>query len=197
MKKSPDAEEYLIKKQRLKKLMLLEDTGEIDLLFSDETGFNLTPYIPYGGQPLGEQLTIRSSKDRVCNLLGFLSRKGSLQVYSTAQSINSDFIIECLDEISLKIRKPTVVLMDNAPWHRSKKVKAMEQQWNDKQMYLFFLPTYSPHLNMIEILWKKIKYEWLKAEDYLSAKSLKEAIHHIILNYDDEFSINFSMNFFA
>ena len=53
--------------------MELEDVGKIDLLFSDETGFNLTPYIPYGWQPVGEQITIRSAKDRVCNLYGLLS----------------------------------------------------------------------------------------------------------------------------
>jgi len=177
--------------------MRLEDSNQIDLLFCDETGFNLVPYIPYGWQPIGEQLTIRSAKDRVCNLLGFLSRKGTLQVYSTPQNINSDFVIECLDEICSTIQNHTVVVMDNAPWHCSAKVKNKEVQWNDKGLYLFFLPTYSPQLNMIEILWRKIKYRWLKAEDYLSAKSLKKAIHYIINKYDDEFSINFSMNFFA
>ena len=88
--------------------MELEDVGKIDLLFSDETGFNLTPYIPYGWQPVGEQITIRSAKDRVCNLYGLLSRKGSLQVWSTPQSINSDFIIECLDELVDQIQRPTV-----------------------------------------------------------------------------------------
>ncbi len=178
--------------------MELEDVGKIDLLFSDETGFNLTPYIPYGWQPVREQITIRSAKDRVCNLYGLLSRKGSLQVWSTPQSINSDFIIECLDELVDQIQRPTVVVLDNAPWHISAKVKQKEEVWNDKDLYLFFLPTYSPHLNLIEMLWRKIKYyEWLKAEDYLSAKALKDALYYIITKYDDEFSINISMNFFA
>lgn len=136
--------------------MNLEDKGIIELLFSDETGFNLTPYIPYGWQPIGEQLTIRSSKDRVCNLLGFLSRKGSLSVWSTAQNINSDFVIECINEIADKIIKPTVVVLDNALWHRSAKMKNMENQWNEKGLFLFFLPTYSPHLNLIEILWRRL-----------------------------------------
>jgi transposase len=102
-----------------------------------------------------------------------------------------------LDELSSKIKNPTVIVMDNAPWHRAAKVRSKEQQWNEKGLFLFFLPTYSPHLNLIEILWREIKYRWLKAEDYLSAKSLKEAIHYIITKYDDEFSINFSMNLFS
>jgi len=177
--------------------MRLEDVGMIDLLFADETGFNLVPYIPYGWQPIGEQITVRSAKDHVCNLLGLLSRKGTLKVWSTAQSINSDFVIECLDELAEHLKRPTVIVIDNAPWHVSAKVKGREKQWNEKDLYLFFLPTYSPHLNLIELFWRKIKYEWLKAEHYLSAKQLKEALYYIIKKYDDEFSINFSKNFFA
>lgn len=177
--------------------MVLEDKGMIDLMFADETGFNLVPYIPYGWQPVGKQVTIRSAKDHVCNVLGFLTRKGALKVWSTPQSINSDFVIGCIDELADQIDRTTVVVLDNAPWHASAKVKDKEKEWNEKDLYLFFLPTYSPHLNLIELLWRKIKYEWLKAEDYLSAKNLKEAIYYIINKYDDEFSINISMNFFA
>ena len=177
--------------------MKLEDTGLIDLLFADETGFNLVPYIPYGWQPIGEQWTIRSSRDRVCNLLGLLSRKGHLKVWSTPKNINSTFVIECLEELANNIERPTVIALDNAPWHASNQVKMKIEQWNEKGLYLFFLPVYSPHLNLIEILWRKIKYKWLRAEDYLSAKNLKEAIYNIIKKYDDEFSINFSKNFFS
>jgi len=177
--------------------MKLEDIGVIDLLFSDETGFNLTPSIPYGWQPIGEQLTIRSAKDHVCNWYGLLSRKGSLLTWSTPQNINSDFIIECLDELVAQIQRPTVVVLDNAPWHISKKVRSKEKKWNENDLYLFFLPVYSPNLNLIEMLWRKIKYEWLKADDYLSAKTLKKALHRIVTQYDEEFSVNFSMSFFT
>jgi len=175
--------------------MKLEDQGIIDLFFSDETGFNLTPSIPYGWQPIGQRLTIRACKDHVCNLYGLLSRKGKLITYATASTIDS--IISCLDEIALRIQRPTVIVLDNAPWHRSEKIKNKEQQWNDKNLYLLYLPTYSPQLNLIETLWRKIKYEWLKPEDYLSTKNLKDAIYNIIRNYDNLFSINISKNFFS
>lgn len=167
------------------------------MYFTDECGFNLIPSIPYGWQPIGEQLTIRSSKDRVTNLFGLLTRKGKLKVYSTSQSINSDFIIECIDEVATTISKETVLVMDNAPWHKSQKVLDKQKEWNEKNLYLFFLPIYSPHLNLIETLWRKIKYEWLKAKDYESAKKLREAIFNIIRKYDDDFCINFSMNFLS
>ena len=179
----------------MNKLLSLEDQGVIDLLFIDECGFSLTPNIPYGWQPIGKQLSIRSSKDRVSNLFGLLSRKGKLMTYSTIKSINSQFIIECIDEVVLRAKRPTVLVLDNAPWHKSEVLLSKQKEWNEKNVYLFFLPTYSPHLNLIETLWRKIKYEWLNAKDYLSSKTLKEAIFNIIKNYDDEFCINFSKNF--
>lgn len=70
-----------------------------------------------------------------------------------------------------------------------------QKEWEQKNLFIFFLPTYSPHLNLMEILWRKIKYECLRPEHYESAETLKNAIFHIIRKYDDEFSINFSKNF--
>lgn len=176
-------------------MYLLEQQDSIDLFFSDECAFNLTPSIPYGWQPIGEQLTIRSAKDRATNLFGLLSVTGKLKVYSTLENVNSNFIIECIDEIAETITRPTVIVLDNAPWHKAQAVLNKQEEWNEIDLYLFFLPVYSPHLNPIETLWRKIKYEWLKATDYESSGLLREAIHYIIRKYDDEFCISFSMNF--
>jgi transposase len=56
-------------------------------------------------------------------------------------------------------------------------------------LYFFYLPPYSPHLNLIETFWRKVRYEWLRPKDYLSAKTLKDALWKIIAKYGDEFSI--------
>lgn len=172
-----------------------EQQGQLDLFFTDECGFNLTPSIPYGWQPIGTQRCIRSAKDLVTNVFGLMSRNGKLQVFSTPQTINSDFILECVDQIAQSIQKPTVLVMDNAPWHRAEKIIQKCREWEDKELYVFFLPKYAPHLNLIETLWRKIKYEWLKPEDYLSAATLLEALFNIIRSYDHQFCINFSNNF--
>lgn len=176
--------------------MALEQNNLIDLFFTDECGFSLIPNIPYGWQPIGKQLAIKSAKQKVTNLFGLLSCKGKLKAYATMQNINSDFIIECIDEIALKLEKPTVLVMDNAPWHKSEKVLKRQRHWAEKNLYLFFLPKYSPHLNLIETLWRKIKYEWLRPHHYLDASTLRQAVFDIIRNYDNQFSINFSKNFF-
>ena len=118
-------------------------------------------------------------------------------VYFSSKSINHQFVIECIDEVVAKVERPTVIVLDNAPWHKAVNLLQRQTKWMQQDVYLFFLPTYSPHLNLIEILWRKIKYEWLKAEDYLSAQLLKAAIFNIVKNYDYEFCINFSKNFYS
>ena len=123
-----------------------------------------------------------------------MSRLGKLKTYATPNHPNSDFIIDCLDEVALSIEKPTVIVLDNAPWHKSEKMIKRMKVWEEKELFIFFLPVYSPHLNLIETLWRKIKYEWLKPQDYLSPETLKNAIFNIIRNYDDLFCINFSKN---
>ncbi|WP_299455289.1 IS630 family transposase [uncultured Microscilla sp.] len=164
------------KKEELQALVLLEEKGAIDLLFGDESSFNLTPCVPYGWQPVGEQRVIKSAKDHVVNLFGMLSRKGKLITYATRQNINSDFIIECLDEIALRINKPTVIVLDNASWHKANRVIERQKVWAEKNLFLFFLPTYSPHLNLVETLWRKIKYEWLKPQDYFTTDTLRNGV---------------------
>jgi transposase len=60
-----------------------------------------------------------------------------------------------------------------------------------KKSILIFLPKYSPHLNLIEILWRKMKQELLHPRDYESVKALEDAIFNIIRKYGDEYCINF------
>lgn len=64
-------------------------------------------------------------------------------------------------------------------------------RWEQMQMSIFFLPTYSPHLNPIEILWRFCKYQWLCKENYKTWTKLKKAILDIFKNFGAQYSINF------
>ncbi|WP_051786315.1 transposase [Endozoicomonas numazuensis] len=53
----------------------------------------------------------------------------------------------------------TVVFVDNASIHTSHKFRAKGADWMiEKKLIVCFLPTYLPELNLIEILWRKLKY---------------------------------------
>lgn len=145
--------------------------------------------------PQGEQRSIRSCKGLAANVFGLLSRFGKLKVYTTQGTIDSTFVIACINEVVQDLKRPMVLVMDNASWHTSKAMTKKRKKWEQKDLYIFFLPTYSPHLNLIETLWRKIKYEWLKPRDYLSAQNMRKALSNIVKMYDNEYCINFSKNF--
>ncbi len=63
-------------------------------------------------------------------------------------------------------------MLDNAPLHHAKQVKARHAIWQERGLFVVYLPAYSPHLNIVQILWRKLKYEWLRAQDYTDPPTL-------------------------
>ena len=169
--------------------------GDIDLRFADESNFSMTPNVPYGWLPKGKQTGIRSDPKRVLNIFALLSPGLQLSSFPTKGTINAEYIINCIENFSTTTDKLTVIVMDNAPWHKAKIIEQKLEQWQNQGIFIFYLPTYSPHLNLIEILWRKMKYEWLRPQDFTSPQILHDAIINILRNFGKDFSINFSMNF--
>ena len=199
MKKQATQEDLDDKLPRLKALYQLQLKGLIDLFFADETGFNLTPNIPYGWQKIGEQISFTTQRKQVQNTFGLLNvQTKALHTYSTKekQMVNTQFVCQSIDDFAKKICKPTVIILDNAPWHTSEEFMRNISKWNDEKLYIFHLPKYSPHLNLIETLWRQIKYKWLRPKDYNSKTALKKRIKFIFSNFGNLFDIKFSMNFF-
>ena len=154
----------------------------------------MTPNVPYGWLPQGKQTGIPSDPKRVLNVFALMNLGLSLCSYPTKGSINADYIIGCIDDFATTVEKLTVIVLDNAPWHRAQAVQDKLEQWEEQGVFIFYLPTYSPHLNPIEILWRKMKYEWLKPAHYLCPKQLETAILKILGTFGTAFSIDFSMN---
>ena len=191
MKPLQDPDEYEQKRLTLLTLLILAQAGYIELYFGDESGFSLMPTVPYGWIKKGKQACILSQHSGRINVFGLLSATGKLNSYHKQESLNSAFIIECLTEFAQSLQRPTVVVLDNAPLHTSAAFKAKQVEWEQKGLYLFFLPKYSPHLNRIERLWKQIKHGWLKAQDYLSLEHLRQALSNILTGFGTAFTLDF------
>lgn len=174
-------------------LITLWILGYIDLYFADESGFTLQPYLPYAWQKKKQtQRIFARNRNKRLNVLGLMSLSGSLTVYHSEQALNGEFVKNSLDDFSKKAHsKPYVIVMDNGPIHRAKVVTEQFDNWEEKNMYIFFLPKYSPHLNPIEILWRFCKYHWLHKEHYKSWATLKKAILAIFKEYGSKYCINF------
>lgn len=82
-------------------------------------------------------------------------------------------------------------MLDNANIHRSALFRRKALKWRAQHLYVAFLPTYSPELDLIEIFWRKIKYEWLPLTAYQSLQSLCDHVQEVLSGYGEKYRINF------
>jgi transposase len=179
VKGKPDAELYEVRREALSLLEAQSRAGNIDLYYGDETNISEEGYVPYGWQFEDEQVAIEVTKGRSINCFGLLSRSNDFIYKTQEKNIDADFIIQTLDAFSLSLSKPTVVVLDNARVHTARKVKQLFQIWQRRGLYIFYLPPYSPHLNIIERLWKELKEGWIKPADYQNPDTLFYAVNQI------------------
>ena len=113
------------------------ELGNIELYYADETQFSQQGYVPYGWQFDDEEVAIEVCKGKSINCFALLSRTNQFIYKMTERNINSDFVIEILDHLSLHINKFTFVVLDNARIHTARKVKQLFEIGN-KEVCLFF-----------------------------------------------------------
>jgi transposase len=190
--KQPVSADYERKRSALEILKDLDAVGSIALYYMDETGFTLVPPIPYAWQAVGETLGIPSQRSSSLNVLGFMHRQGKLESYVSEQSITSDVVVACIETFFPKVNKPTVIVIDQASIHTGQMVWQMRDEWAQRDLYLFDLPTYSPELNLIEIVWRFMKYEWIDITVYKSWKSLVNHVEEMLIGFGKDFVINFA-----
>ena len=182
-KGQPDPDEYEQAKEDVEELKRMACDGEFDLYYFDESGVSLDPCVPYAWQDSGRAgtLGIPASRSKRINILGFMDWTGKkLTSFEYEGSVNSDVIIDVMDEFCESLNNPAVVVVDNASIHKSKAVTARMEQWERQGLTFYFLSKYSPELNLIEILWRKIKYEWIPNSAYQSMDLLRSAISYIL-----------------
>jgi len=85
-----------------------------------------------------------------------------------------------------------VVVLDNASVHTAAKVKKQLENWQQRGLFLFYLPAYSPHLNLAERLWRELKARWLRPQDYLTTDNLFYAVKMALAAVGRDLFINFS-----
>lgn len=190
--KRPSSAEYERKCAALEVLKRLDAAGVIKLYYLDETGFTLEPPVPYAWQAIGTPLEIPSQRSKRLNVLGVMHRQQGLESYVSEQSVTSDVVAACIEAFFPRVELPTVIVMDQASIHTGQQVKERRQEWAQRGLYLFDLPPYSPELNLIEIAWRFMKYEWFDINAYQSWESLKNHVEEMLVRFGDKFVINFA-----
>jgi len=84
--------------------------------------------------------------------------------------------------------KKLMIILDNGPIHKSKKVKIFVQkhQWVD----LFFLPPYSPEYNPIERLWHWMKQKIYGCKSFAKVEDLIQQVRKLIWHYHENRTVS-------
>jgi len=77
--------------------------------------------------------------------------------YIVAPKCNTVWTNEFLNVLSDTYKNDYLLVpTDNASWHKSKKLKVPDN------IYLFYLPAYTPEINPIEQIWKEVRKDGFK-----------------------------------
>lgn len=191
-KGNPSPQLYAYKTEKLQELVQQEKDGLIDLYYGDESHICTEGYVPYGWQFRGEDVYIPSERGLRLNIFGMIDRNNRYEGFSTTENMTADKVADFLDRLSLRLRRNTFVVLDNASVHRCKLMRELRPIWEKRGLFLFFLPPYSPHLNIAETLWRILKGKWLRPVDYCSTDSLLYATDRALAALGSELNINFT-----
>lgn len=168
------------------------EQGHIDLFYGDETTVSEQGYVPYGWQFKEEPVSIPSHHGKKRSYFGLLARDNRFRYHAFSRSVTAAEVIDCLDRLAADQAKPTVVVLDNASIHRSQQFRACLDRWQKRNLYIYYLPPYSPHYNIIERLWKEVKEGWLRPQDYETADRLFYAANRAFAAVGREIKLAFS-----
>ncbi|WNB77603.1 transposase [Methylomonas koyamae] len=115
---------------------------------------------------VGETHAVISKRSQRLNVIGALLSSGRLMLAKLQRSVNGLWFFGFLMALIERIKKPMAGILDNASIYTA---KALEPYWDllkEKGMRFYFLPPYSPELNRIEMVWQKMKYEWLPFQSF-------------------------------
>lgn len=145
--------------------LLIPQYGSDNIIYMDESGFEADVRRDSGWAPRGQKIygDVKGSKNPRTNLIMAQRRKSKrwLAPILFDGSCEGNTVLWWLENHLLKeLDVPSVIVMDNAPFHPKNKIKALLKQHGHK---LLCLPTYSPDFNPIENSFGAMKTNWKNA----------------------------------
>ena len=171
---------------------VLGGKSAFDLWYYDEAGVTLQPSLPYAWQRVGQRLELASAHGPRQNVLGFFNLYHQFHAFAFQGSIDANTVSHGFDLFRQQQQKPALVVVDNAPIHTREDFEEELDRWQKDDLYVKFLPPYCPELNLIELLWRKIKYEWLPLDAYLNFKTLTASLFDVLKGIGSKYRITFA-----
>lgn len=182
---------YQVKRERIQRLRQKAQAGDLSaadakrpppedkpayLAFFDATDLHWCPDVGHTYVATGQQVKVNSpgSQNPWYALLGsllFPSGEGCYTIHQRKRSAEAVAHLQLL--INIDPHAFWFVVIDNASAHHTKEMEAFESEhW--QRLELVFLPTYSPHLNLIERLWRLMRGQVTRNHFYDSLDHLAQ-----------------------
>lgn len=156
------------------------EAGRLKLYYLDECGF--APSLPTGyswclpGQR--KRVKYEYPQGRRVNALASYDPSGPnpwLHAQTFERTLTSDDLLNYLRWLPAA-SVPRVVVLDNAGIHTSKAIKAARRGLARLGIYLYYLPAYSPELNLIEPVFKQVKHHDIPTRSHTSKAQLQQSV---------------------
>jgi transposase len=182
---------FNLAKTEIAEFSRMTSQSDFNLWFFDEASFSLTPSIPYAWQRIGETIEIPFQRGKSLSAIGFVDLDNNFFSYEIEGAVNSEVVIAVMDKFASHVKGTNVVIIDNAPVHHSEVFHERVPVWNAQGLHLYFLPPYSPELNLIEIVWRQIKHHWLPLRAFRSIENLWEELGCVLAGIGKEHRLSF------
>jgi transposase len=183
-----------VKASTLVKLQQAALNSGCQLFYFDPSVFSASPPVQRGWSPIGEPHRVVPQPHCKRSVLGALDFGANLLTYRTSNAtIKRADVVQFLDQIA---RENTpgltkVVVLDNASILHNIDQQTIGRWFLEHRVMLFYLPPYSPELNLIAILWKHAKYRWRRFVTW-TKETIDAEIGKLLDGFGSEFQINFS-----
>lgn len=129
----------------------------------------------YGRAPKGQRVVcaVPSEHEEKVSVIGALGVAGIRSALSLEGAVDGDVFQEFVEKmLAPTLKEGDVVVMDNVPFH---KMKRIEELLTEAKAKVMFLPPYSPDYSPIENFWSKVKGV-LRSLEARSKRSLEKAL---------------------
>lgn len=172
-----------------------QERGELEVAYADAAGFSLQAPQSMAWQHPNHPLWLEAqSHGKRLNVFGFLRKNNDFEAVVFEQTINDDCVIAVIDHYirhRTKDSLPLHIALDNAPSHHTDEMYNAQERWRKKKVFIEYLTPYSPQLNRIEILWRRVKYHWLPLEAFQNMKSLRHHLYAVLNGIGTKYRITF------
>ena len=139
-----------------------------EVFFLDSTHPRFCPVLGYGWIKKGMDKFLSTNAGRIhLNITGAINVETLEVITRQSDVVNEDTICTMLKAIrgGKGLENKIYVVLDNASYNKSKKVKELAKELNIRLRYV---PPYSPNLNLIERLWRFFREKVLSLQSYES-----------------------------